>query len=317
MKKKVLATRRIPGDALDYLAGQTDLILPGHDSGLSRDELLDLSKGCDGVLAHLSDRIDRQFLELRPEVRVVANYAVGFDNVDLEAAKEHGVVITNTPDVLNAATADMTMGLMLDVMRRISEGDRLMRRGGFKGISPFFMLGADLTRKTLGIYGMGRIGLEVAKRASAFDMKIIYHNRRQHPQAAGLGYDYVSFEQLLELSDVISINSPLSEETRGRFGHNEFRAMKKTAFIINTGRGPIIKEAELAEALKTGVIAGAGLDVYEFEPKANDGLLGLDNVVLCPHLGSAGLDTRTAMADLAVENLLAALRGDEPPNRVV
>ncbi|MBW1713274.1 MAG: D-glycerate dehydrogenase, partial [Deltaproteobacteria bacterium] len=247
-----------------------------------------------------------------------ANAAVGVDNIDLEAAQARGLVVTNTPGVLTRTTADLAMALILDLLRRVAEGDRLVRRGGFKGISPLFHLGRDLEAKTLGVFGLGRIGKALARRARAFRMKIIYHNRRPDLEAeAELKARYVSFDRLLAQSDVISINAPLTDQTRGVFNYRAFERMKPGAFLVNTGRGPIVVEADLVRALKEGLLAGAALDVYQFEPQVHPELLTLDQVVLTPHLGSATWECREKMALMAAGNVLAHLAGREPPNRVV
>lgn len=315
---KVLVTRRVPQAGLDLLEGLAQVVVSPHDRFLSVQELLEMSAGCRAVLSQVADRIGREFLSARPEVRMVANYAVGYDNFDLEAARELGVMLSNTPEVLTAATADLTLALMLDIMRRVSEGDRLLRAGGFKGWAPDFMLGTSLAGKTLGILGLGRVGQAVAERARCFGMSIIYHKRTRDPEAeAGLGARLVSFAELLAGSDVISINAPLTGQTRGIFNYQAFERMKPGAYLINTGRGPIVNEADLARALKEGLIRGAGLDVFEDEPKVHPDLLGLDNVVLCPHLGSATGEVREMMAIRAAGNLAAFLRGQEPPDRLV
>ncbi|RJX35181.1 MAG: D-glycerate dehydrogenase [Desulfarculus sp.] len=314
---KVLVTRRIPRAGPDLLRGLAEVMVSPHDRVLTPAELLAMSAGCRGLLTQLGDRIDRRFLAARPEVRMVANYAVGFDNVDLDAARELGVMVSNTPEVLTEATADLTLALMLDIMRRVSEGDRLLRSGGYKGWAPEFMLGTSLQDKILGIYGLGRVGLAVGQRARCFGMRIIYHTRRPHPQAQqDLGAEHVDFPSLLERSDVISVNAPLNRETQGAFNYDAFRRMKRGAYLVNTGRGPIVKEADLARALAEGLIRGAALDVFENEPQVEPALLKLPNVVLCPHLGSATSEVREQMALRAAGNLAAFLRGQEPPDRV-
>jgi len=279
---------------------------------------LELCQGCRVLVCTLAEPIDRDFLLTRPEIRMVANYAVGYDNLDLNAARDLGVVMTNTPGVLSDATADLTMALILALMRRVVEGDKLLRAGGFQGVSPLFMLGSDLAGKTLGILGLGRIGEAVAMRAVAFGMGIIYHSRTLRPEAErALGAEYVGFDELLARSDIISINAPLNQQTRGLFNYHTLKRMKPGAYLVNTGRGPIIVEEDLARALNDGLIQGAALDVYENEPQVHPGLLGLDNVILCPHLGSATQETRSRMSTLVAENVLAFLEGREPPTRLV
>ena len=315
---KVFVTRRLPRAGLDLMARKAEVIVSPFDRDLTPEELEEMSAGCRILAPILVDKIDEGFLAARPEIKMVANYAVGLDNIDLEAAKRRGVVVTNTPGVLTAATADMTMALILAVMRRLVEGDKLLRAGGFKGVEPLFHLGTDLEGKILGVYGLGRIGEAVARRALSFGMNIVYHNRNPRPEVEQeLGAKYVGFEELLAESDVISINAPGGPETAGAFNYEVFCKMKPTAFVINTGRGVIIVEADLARALEEGRIRGAGLDVYQFEPEVNDKLLEMDNVVLAPHLGSATVEVRRRMSLLVAENILAFIEGKEPPNRVV
>ena len=240
---KVCVARRLPQAGLDMMAQVAELVVSPHDRVLARDELLDLCQGCRVLVSTLANRVDRSFLEARPGIRLVANYAVGHDNLDLGAGRDLGVVMTNTPGVLTDATADLTMALMLALMRRLVEGDSLVRSGQFRGMGPMFMLGSDPQGKTLGIYGMGRIGEAVALRALPFGMRIIYHNRTPRPEAEkALGAEYVSFDELLAQSDVLSINAPLTPETRGMFAYQTFKRMKSSAYLVNTGRGPIVVE---------------------------------------------------------------------------
>ncbi len=315
---RVFITRRLPPPGPDLMAEHAEVVVSPHDRDLSPEELVGLSAGARVLCPTVADRITPQFLDVRPEIRMVATFAVGVDNIDLDAARERGVVVANTPGVLTGATADLTLALILGVMRRLVEGDRLVRANGFHGVSPFFHLGADLTGKTLGIFGMGRIGEAVARRAIPFGLKIIYHNRNRRPEVeAELGAFFVQFDDLLAESDVISINAPASPETVGRFDYAVFTRMKPSAFLINTGRGVIVKEADLARALREGLIAGAGLDVYEHEPIVERALLGMDNVVLAPHLGSATVEVRQKMSRLVADNVIAWLSGQEPPHRLV
>lgn len=315
---KICVTRQLPQAGLDMMAQAAELVISPHDRALTRPELMELCQGCRVLVCTLAEPVDREFLLARPEVRMVANFAVGHDNLDLAAGQDLRVVMTNTPGVLSDATADLTMALILALMRRVVEGDKLLRAGGFKGVAPLFMLGSDLMGKTLGILGLGRIGEAVASRAVAFGMRIIYHSRHPRPEAErALGAEYVGFDELLARSDVISINAPLNPATRGLFNYHTLKRMKPGAYLVNTGRGPIIVEEDLARALNDGLIRGAALDVYEHEPEVHPGLLGLDNVILCPHLGSATQETRTRMSTLVAENVLAFLEGREPPNRLV
>ncbi|MBM3289728.1 MAG: D-glycerate dehydrogenase [Candidatus Hydrogenedentes bacterium] len=267
----------------------------------------------------LTDRIDGDVLDAAgPQLRIVANFAVGYNNIDVPAATARRVPITNTPGVLTDTTADLTFALILAVARRICEGERLVRARQWPGWGPMQLLGADVYGKTLGIFGMGRIGQAVAKRAAGFDMNVLYTNRNRLDAATEqrLNSRYVDKAALLAESDYVSIHCPLMPETTHAFGAAEFAAMKKTAYLINTSRGPVVDEAALVDALRTGAIAGAGLDVYEHEPTLHDGLYACDNAVIAPHLGSATLETRGKMASIAATNIIARLRGQRPPNCV-
>lgn len=315
---KICVSRRLPQAGLDMLARAGQLVVSPHDRELEWEELRDLAQGCRVMVTTLANRVDRQMLKSLPQLGMVANYAVGYDNLDLEAARERGIVMTNTPGVLTEATADLTLALLLALVRRVVEGDKVMRAGGFSGVAPMFMLGNDFAGKTLGVLGMGRIGEAVAKRALPFGLAIIYHNRTPRPEAEReLGAEYVSLDELLARSDFLCVNAPLTPETRGLFDYQTIKRMKTGAYLVNTGRGPIIKEEDLARALRDGLIKGAALDVYENEPAVNPGLVDLPNVILTPHLGSATLETRTRMATLVAENVIAFLEGREPPSRLV
>jgi len=311
---KVFVTRKIPEVGIEKMKPFVEVEVSPFDHPIAREELFRRAADCEGILSMAADRVDDEFFRNLPRVRIVANYAVGYDNVDVEAARRRGVIITNTPGVLTEATADVAMTLILCVTRRAIEGDRMVRREEFHGGHPLFFLGTGIQDKTLGIYGMGRIGKALARRARAFGMRIIYNNRSELRDEAYA--EYVSFEELLARSDALSINAPLTEATTGRFGLKEFQAMKSTAFIVNAARGKIVKEAELVEALETKLIAGAGLDVYELEPAVHPGLLTMDNVTLFPHIGSATVETRGKMAEVAAENIIAFSQGREAPTRV-
>ena len=288
-------------------------------TALAREELLALLGGADAVLAMLFDRVDDEFLDAAgPQLRCVANVAVGFDNLDRAAAARRGVLLANTPGVLDDATADLALALILASRRRLGEGERLIRSGREWTWGMSFLLGGDLRGKQLGIVGLGNIGTKVAERARAFGMTIAYHGRHEAPaeRVAALRARRLDLDQLLAGSDVLSLHCPLSAETRHLIGARELGLMKPTATLVNTARGPVVDEAALAAALTEGRIAGAGLDVYEREPAVEPGLLGLENVVLSPHLGSATVETRTAMAELAARNAIAAVRGEELPTPV-
>ncbi|OGP81093.1 MAG: hypothetical protein A2Y95_08210 [Deltaproteobacteria bacterium RBG_13_65_10] len=270
----------------------------------------------EGILCTISDPIDMRTLSAAPALRVVSSFGVGLDHVDLEAATRHGVLVCHTPGVLTEATADLAWGLLLDAARRITEGDRLVRGGGFGGYSPSFQLGQEVFGRTLGIVGFGRIGQAVARRARGFGMRVLYASPRRAPRAIErrLGARRASLDTLLTRADFVSLHLPLTRQTRHLIGARALSRMKPTSILVNTARGPVVDERALVHALRAGTIAAAGLDVYEREPLLTPGLARLPNVVLAPHLGSATLQTRKAMADLAVENLIAALRGRRPPH---
>ena len=289
-----------------------------ESSPVPRDELLRAVHDADGVLTLLTDRVDEQFLDAAPKCRVVANMAVGYDNVDLEALTRRGVLLTNTPDVLTETTADLVWALMLATARRIVEGSDAIRANAWGAWSPMFLTGYDVYGSTLGLVGAGRIGTAVARRAHGFGMTLRYHNRSRVPALeAETGAEYRSFERLLRESDFIVCLVPLTEQTRGLFGAAEFAMMKPTAVFVNAARGAVVREADLVDALRRGRPWAAGLDVFEREPiGADHPLAALPNATIVPHLGSATVRTRTAMATLAARNLVAALTGGKPPNPV-
>jgi glyoxylate reductase len=312
-------TNQLPEPALELLREAGELRRSDAASALGREELLELVAGADAVLTLLFDRVDDEFLAAAgPQLRCVANVAVGFDNVDLAAAARHGVLVANTPGVLDDATADLTLALILATTRRLGEGERLVRSGRPWSWGMGFMLGTDLRGKRLGIVGLGNIGRRVAHRARAFGMSIAYCGRRAAPAevAAELEAERLELDELLASSDVISLHCPLTAATRHLIGARELGLMKESSALINTARGPVVDEMALARTLTEGGIAAAGLDVYEREPAVEPALLGLENVVLSPHLGSATVETRTAMALLAARNAIAAVRGEELPTPV-
>ncbi|MCR4403940.1 MAG: D-glycerate dehydrogenase [Candidatus Acetothermia bacterium] len=315
--RRVLITRKLFPEALALLEDQGVAYEMNEGPPLPKRELLRKVAGVDGLICLLSDRIDREVLEAGKALRVVANVAVGYDNIDVQAASELGIMVTNTPEVLTEATADLTFGLILAVARRIVEGDRLVREGGFKGWELDLLLGAEVHHKTLGIVGFGRIGQAVARRARGFGMEVLYYDPIRRPELEReLGAQFVQLKELLSRSDFVSLHLPLTPQTRHLIGREELGLMKPSAFLINVARGPIVDEAALVEALKSGELAGAGLDVFEHEPDVHPELLRMSNVVLTPHIGSAGRETRLRMALMAVENVLAALAGRRPPNLV-
>lgn len=317
--KKVYVTRQLPQSALDRLQGKVEYSVNPHDRVLTREELLEAVADVDGLLALLTDTIDAEVFDAAPKLKIVANYAVGYNNIDVAEATRRGIVVTNTPGVLTETTADLTWALLLAIARRVVEGDRFMRAGKFKGWAPMLLLGSDVYGKTLGIIGMGAIGQAVARRAIGFNMRILYSDVFVDlpPVAEQLLHaDEVSIDEVLKQSDFVSLHVPLVPETHHLIGKRELEMMKDSAYLINAARGPVVDEEALVEALRNGVIRGAALDVYEDEPEMKPGLAELDNVVLLPHLGSATIETRTAMADLAVDNLLAFFEGKRPPTAV-
>ena len=317
MNEKVLLTRLMPPEAARVLtdAGCAVDMVDSSDP-LPRGQLLERARGCAGLITMLSDKVDVEFLDaVGPQLKVVANYAVGYDNIDLAACRQRGVRASNTPGVLTEATADLTWALILAAARQVISGDRLMRGGVWTGWAPTQLRGLELNGATLGLLGAGRIGTAVARRSTGFGMKVIYTDSKPNAQLENeLGAERVDFDRLIAESDVLSLHIPLTPEARHMIGAAQFKAMKKTAVLVNTARGPIVDEAALATALKTGEIAAAGLDVYEFEPKLVAGLAELPNAVLLPHLGSATMVTRGRMAAMAAENVVAVLAGREPPN---
>ena len=314
----VFVTRRIMQEGVDLLATVFDVDYNVEDRPHSASELAARAKSKDALVTILTDRVDDALLAQLPGLKVVANVAVGYDNIDTVAAKKHGVLVTNTPGVLTEATADFAFTLLLAAGRRVAEADRYVRAGKFKNWEMMGFHGGDLAGATLGIAGFGRIGQAVAKRGRGFGMHVIYSDEHRSPEAleSELGARFVDKETLIASSDFLSLHVPLLPTTHHYIGAAELQAMKKTAYLINTSRGPVVDEAALARALQAGEIAGAGLDVYEREPQVEPLLLKLENVVLAPHIASATIATRRKMALMAAENAIAAVRGLEPPNRV-
>ena len=313
---KVLVTSRLPAEVLALIAREHQVESYDADPPMERQKLLQSVADKEGLLCTITDRIDAEVLQRAPALKVIANYGVGFEHLDLAAATRRGIPVTNTPGVLTNATADLAWALILATARRVAAGDRRVREGKFQYWAPLLFLGQEVSGKTLGIIGMGRIGQAVARRAAGFDMKIIYHSRTRLAPAAEeeLKATAVPFKTLLQEADFVTLHVPLTPQTRHLIGTRELALMKPTAYLINTARGPVVDEASLVAALRQGQIQGAGLDVYENEPQLAPGLADLDNAVLLPHLGSATVETRTRMAVMAAENLLAGLRGDPPPN---
>jgi glyoxylate reductase len=322
MSYRILVTEPIVGEVIDYLRNHADVII-GERGSYNEDSLIDVLGEFDAVVSMLSTPMTRRVLESSKRLKVVANYAVGYNNVDIAAAKELGIRVTNTPGALTDATADVTWALILAAIRRIPQSEAFLRAGRFDGWDPLGFLGYDLNGKTLGIIGLGRIGQAVARRAVGFGMNIIYHNRK--PVSADIENLYSAkfvsdYRELVKQSDVVSLNCPLTPENRHMIDRDMLKQMKRTAILINTGRGPLIDEPALAEALTLGWIAGAGLDVYEEEPIVHPSLLDAPNVVLLPHIGSATYEARIRMGMMAAKGLLHLLDGgdgQELPNLLV
>ncbi|RLE10223.1 D-glycerate dehydrogenase [Candidatus Aerophobetes bacterium] len=315
---KVFVTRRIPQVGLDLLQKECEVKVNPHERVLTRQELIDGVKEADGLLCLLTDTIDKEVMDANPKLKIISNYAVGYNNIDVEEATRRGIMVTNTPGVLTDTTADLTWAILMCVARRIVEADRFTRQGKFKQWSPMLFLGSDVHHSTLGIVGFGRIGRAVARRARGFEMKVLYTDVRRAPEKVEeeLEAKFVFLDELLSSSDFVSLHAPLLPTTYHLIGEKELRRMKRTAFLINAARGPLVDEKALVRALKEGWIAGAALDVYENEPELTPGLAELDNVVLVPHIGSASIATREKMATMAATNLLAGLKGEVPPNLV-
>lgn len=314
MRPRFFVTRPLSIDPRTVVGDEVLVRVFAEDRVPTRDEIVREARGCTALLTLVSDRVDGALLEALPEVRHVAQVAVGYDNVDVEACRARGVLVTHTPDVLTDATADLTWALILAVARRVREGEALIRGGRFAGWSPTMLLGMELAGRTLGIFGFGRIGRAVARRGLGFGMRIVYCSRSRAPREVeeALSAEPVSFEELLARADVISIHAPLTAETHHRFGEAALMAMKPGSILVNTARGPLIDEAALARALERGPLMGAGLDVYEREPAVHPSLLERDDVVLLPHLGSATYEARGRMARTALIDALRVARGEPP-----
>lgn len=316
---KIVVTGKIPEVALEKLKKSHEVISWGEETPISRDELLKRVSGANVIVSLLTEKIDEEVLaSAGNDLKAVCNVAVGYNNIDVAACKSKNVLVTNTPGVLTDATADIAMALILMTTRRLSEGERVIRNQDPWAWGMFYMLGSSIQNQTLGIVGMGQIGIATALRAKSFGMKIIYtrRNRLDEKIEKELSAQYVSLDDLLQQSDIVSLHCPYSTETHHLISDAQLSKMKKTSYLINTARGPIVNEEALANALINKTIAGAGLDVYENEPKVNEKLLKLDNVVLLPHLGSATVETRTAMATTAANNAIEILSGNKPLNPV-
>lgn len=319
-KAKVFVARKMAQEALDMIADATEMDLWEGELPPPRDVLLKKVQDIDGLLSLLTDKVDAELMDAAPRLKVVSNMAVGFDNIDVPEATKHGIVVGNTPGVLTETTADFAWALIMATGRRVAEGDRWTRSGKWKTWGPMILLGYDIHHATLGIVGFGRIGIEIAKRARGFNMKILYYDvvRRKPEEEKELGLEYVpNLHDLLSRADFVTIHVPLMAETRHLISTAEFAAMKPTAVFINTSRGPVVDQKALYQALKSGQIFAAGLDVTEVEPiSMDDPLLTLDNITIAPHIASASVATRTKMATMAAANLIAGLKGEMPPNCV-
>lgn len=312
MARQVLVTRDLKDwiTPLKYYA-EVEVL---SDGAKSTEELIRHLKGKEALLTTVVDPIGKSVMDACPDLKIISNYGVGYNHIDIEAATKRNILVTNTPDVLTEATADLTWALLLDVARRVTEGDRLVRQNRWTGWTPRFLLGMEVSHKTLGIIGMGRIGQAVARRASGFGMHILYYSRTRLPERLErtLGVSYATLETVLKEADFVSLHTPYSKETHHLIDTKQLQWMKENAFLINTSRGAVVNEQALIMALNEGWIRGAGLDVYECEPEVPKELQQMEQVVLAPHLGSATEETRQAMAELAVENLIAYFKGEKP-----
>ncbi len=316
-KPIIYLTRPLSDEAMMEIGATFDLRWHEEDRPLLKSEIKEGLREAEGLISMLSDDIDREIIETAPRLKIIANYAVGYNNIDLKAARERGIAVTNTPGVLTETTADLCWALLMATARRIPEGDRYLKSGKWTGWAPTQLLGRDIYGKTLGLVGMGRIGQAVAKRAAGFSMRVVYFSRTRRPEIEkALGLDFLPLEALLRTSDFLSLHLPLTEDTRHLIDRKALLSMKSGAVLINTARGPIVDEGALVESLKTGQIAGAGLDVFEEEPKISAELLQMDNVVTLPHIGSATFETRLEMGRRVLENLSSLFSGKHPPNMI-
>ncbi|MFT4009024.1 MAG: D-glycerate dehydrogenase [Nocardioidaceae bacterium] len=318
---RIVSTRPLPPAAREILDSAGEVIAPDGIEPLTTGQLRELVGGADAIVSQLYDVIDGEVMDIAgDQLRIVANVAAGYNNLDVAAARERRIVITNTPGVLTDATADVTLGLILMVTRRLGEGERLLRRGDSWSWDLEFMLGTSLAGRTLGIVGFGQIGRAVAQRAQAFGMRVLHASARpgaalrHNPEASSV--EVTTFDELLATSDIVSLHCPLTPDTHHLMDAARLAQMRPDAYLINTARGPVIDEAALLAALRAGHLAGAGLDVFEHEPEVSAGLLDLENVVAIPHLGSATREVRNSMAELAASNVAAVLRGGTPPTPV-
>lgn len=314
---KILVTQKLPFDVKSYLKS-FEVIYNDTDKQMTKKELKEKIVDVDGIITMLSDAMDKEVIDAAKKLKVIANYAVGYNNIDIEYAAEKNILVCNTPDVLTETTAELAVALLLAVSRKIVEAHNFVMDKKFKGWKPELFLGTDLYNKTAGIYGFGKIGQNIARILNGFNTKVVYNSRNRNIQAELLtGAEYVDFETLLTTSDFIIISAPLNEATRHRFTIDEFKKMKGSAILINIGRGPIVKEDDLCIAIANRMIKGCGLDVYEFEPEINKELFKLENVVLLPHIGSASVETRQRMAKLCCDSIISVLKNGVKPKNTV
>ncbi len=322
MSKRIFVTRKLPGTALNRLSQLHSVKLWDQETPPSQEDIIENARDCSGLISLLSDGINKDVISALPKLEIIAQYAVGYNNIDLKEATNRGIIVTNTPGVLTETTADLTWALILSASRRIVESDNYVRTGMWRvAWGPEMLLGVDIYKATIGIIGMGRIGYAVAKRAKGFDMRILFHSRSENEitrdAVNSLNAEHVDLRKLLAESDIVSIHVPLTEETHHLISTAELSIMKPSAILINTSRGPVINELDLYQALKSRTIFAAGLDVFDIEPvPKNHPLLKLTNVVMLPHIGSATVKTRERMAEIAVENMIIGLKGEIPPNLV-
>ena len=314
---KIFVTRRIPEPGLELLRKHHEIEVNPHNRVLTKEEIIKGMQGKEGLLCLLTDTIDEDVISSEPKLKMIASYAVGYNNIDVKAATKLGIPVSNTPGVLTNATSDMAWALLFSTARRIVEADKFTRAGKFQGWDPMLMHGQDITNKTLGVVGTGRIGTAFALKSKGFNMKVLYVDEKTNEQLEKeLNAKKVELNKLLENSDFVSLHVPLLPATHHLISEKELKMMKKTAVLINSSRGPVVDEKALAKALKEKWIFAAGLDVYEYEPEISKELLELDNVVLQPHSASATTESRTGMAIMAAENMIAGLKGEIPPNCV-
>jgi glyoxylate reductase len=317
---KVFVTRKIPDAGIKLLEEKGfDVEVSDFDGVLPREQLLAKVKGADAILSLLTDKMDAEVMDAAgPRLKIIANYAVGVDNINLKDALAHNVIVTNTPGVLTESVAEMAIALIFATARHIAEADKFMRGGQYHGWAPMLFLGNDVAQKTLGLVGLGRIGAVVAQRMKkGFEMNVLYYDVNRNAELEQkLGIKYASLDELLAQSDFVSVHVPLLPATKHLIGAEQLKRMKKTAYLINTSRGPVVDEAALVEALKNGIIKGAGLDVFEAEPAMAPGLAELDNVIVAPHIASATEETRGAMSELAAKNIIEVLEGRAPLTQI-